>query len=292
MSNVGYTHWCYQCRQQLRLEGVSACPYCGEGFVQELSEISEDVLSNSEDDSTHPIPDLFELMYTLMRQRSPDPRWELMDVVNGFLSQNRMTGGNTSIDVRGRTGLLPEQGWNAFGSGQYVVLNRIPSPSSNGSPGSGPGRADFDDYFMGPGFEAFIEHLSMNDRRGPPPASRSSIDAMPTIRITQAHMHTDSHCPVCKEKFELGSEARQMPCNHIYHTDCIVPWLVQHNSCPVCRLELPPQGNDSTRGSRSRGTGNNVSSSSSSSSSSDYGGSGSRQNQGRRNAWANFWPFH
>lgn len=292
MSNVGFTHWCYQCSRHFRLEGVITCPYCEEGFVEELNEMPEDVHPNSEDDSAHPVPDLFELMYTLMRQRSPDPRLELMDVVNGFLTQSRMAGGNTSIDVRGRSGLLPEQGWNAFGSGQYVVLNRIPSPSSNGGPGSGPRRADFDDYFMGPGFEAFIEHLSTNDRRGPPPASRSSIDAMPTIRITQAHMHTDSHCPVCKEKFELGSEARLMPCNHIYHTDCIVPWLVQHNSCPVCRLELPPHGNDSTRGSRSRGTGNNVSSSSSSSSSSsDYGGSGSRQNQGRRTAWP-FWPFH
>ncbi|KAG0487885.1 hypothetical protein HPP92_006696 [Vanilla planifolia] len=153
----------------------------------------------------------------------------------------------------------------------------------NGGPGFGIRRSNIADYFMGPGLEDLIEHLTMGNHRGPPPAARSSIDAMPTIKIRQRHLRGDSHCPVCKERFELGSEAREMPCKHLYHSDCIVPWLTQHNSCPVCRQELPPNASGdsySRLGSSARGGGS--------------GGSGysegGRRNQGRRNPFSFFWP--
>ncbi|KAF9597249.1 hypothetical protein IFM89_016390 [Coptis chinensis] len=86
------------------------------------------------------------------------------------------------------------------------------------------------------------------------PASKASIESMPTIKITSSFLGRDSVlCAVCKDEFFIDVEAKQLPCNHIYHCECILPWLSQHNSCPVCRFLLPTDENESRR--RSTGTG-------------------------------------
>ncbi|VDM46026.1 unnamed protein product [Toxocara canis] len=48
-------------------------------------------------------------------------------------------------------------------------------------------------------------------------------------------------CPVCICEWERDESVRlvRMPCGHILHERCILPWLKRTNSCPVCRHELP-----------------------------------------------------
>ncbi|CAN4092538.1 unnamed protein product [Withania somnifera] len=277
MSSGSYTHWCHRCRQPILPRGGNCiCPNCGGGFVEELDDMVG-ARSNIEDDPHFGLMDPF-----------PDPRFGIMDALAAVMRQ-RMAGRNPNFDIMTSSGIVPGSG-RGVGSGPWLIFHGQTPVSMtendafgyffNGSPGMGHRRRNFDDL-MGPGLQQLIEQLSMNNRQGPPPASRSAIDALPTVKITQRHLNTDSQCSVCQDNFELGSEARQMPCKHLYHSDCIVPWLVRHNSCPVCRLELPSLAAGSAPANWSSRTGNV------SSGSRDNSG----QNQRRRNPFSFLWPF-
>ncbi|AQK89282.1 RING/U-box superfamily protein [Zea mays] len=60
---------------------------------------------------------------------------------------------------------------------------------------------------------------------------------MPTVEIAGGNGNDDdtASCPVCLEDYAAGERAREMPCRHRFHSNCIVPWLEMHSSCPVCR---------------------------------------------------------
>ena len=42
-------------------------------------------------------------------------------------------------------------------------------------------------------------------------------------------------CSICLEDYEPDTTVRQLPCNHCFHTDCLIPWLKEHRTCPLCR---------------------------------------------------------
>ncbi|KAL6876368.1 hypothetical protein ACP4OV_012940 [Aristida adscensionis] len=45
-------------------------------------------------------------------------------------------------------------------------------------------------------------------------------------------------CSVCLGVFQSGEIVRLLPlCMHLFHIECIDPWLASHPTCPICRSE-------------------------------------------------------
>ncbi|XP_055823332.1 uncharacterized protein LOC129891882 isoform X2 [Solanum dulcamara] len=45
-------------------------------------------------------------------------------------------------------------------------------------------------------------------------------------------------CSICLEDFVPKEMVTVTPCRHMFHEDCIVPWVKSHGSCPVCRFAI------------------------------------------------------
>ena len=254
MSNRA-THWCYACRRPIRLRGQDIiCPNCNDGFIQEISEMggmlnTYGLIEPDFEEHRARRFGMMEAMSSLMRQR--------MAAMDRMAEMDR----NSVFDIHGRQGTSTEHGRRPS-SVPTLIFGSNPAPGPGSDSGNvnvvfsggrrvGIDRPNFSRFLVGPSLEALFEQLLLqNNRQGPAPAPRSAIDSMPVVKISRRHLNDDPQCPVCTDKFELGAEAREMPCKHLYHTDCIIPWLVQHNSCPVCRHPLPSQQSGITNSAR------------------------------------------
>lgn len=285
-SSAAQIYFCYRCDRNVQPTGSGelVCPECGEGFLEEVDYPTPDLPAapsppwnftdgsigaggvgsegpvgvnpsrglplRSRPGNNPGLPHVMEVLSALFQHM------QAPQVLQGAPSdvQDEAGGRTRGTDAGPFHPMQVIQGQmqNVLGGGNIEIF------FDNGT-GTGPRRlaGNLGDYFWGPGLDQLIQQLAENDpnRYGAPPASKSAVEAMPTISITEEHLATDAaQCAVCKDAFEVGAEARQMPCKHIYHSDCILPWLAQHNSCPVCRYEMPTEDPDYDQ-TRARGQG-------------------------------------
>jgi E3 ubiquitin-protein ligase RNF115/126 len=233
-------YFCYQCNLAVSITVSPSndpfCPICHDSFIEELearnpqnpNPLSESVLNDPFDPFSSLFPPLFQISgnfshpeFQIRPELSDQNAFNPFDFLRSHL-QNLHSGGARV---------------------QFVIENNGGEQGGLRFPGG-----NFGDYFIGSGLEQLIQQLAENDpnRYGTPPASKTAIEALPTMKVTEEMMKSEmnNQCAVCKDEFESGEEVKGMPCKHVFHEDCIMPWLKMHNSCPVCRYELPADDPD------------------------------------------------
>ncbi|KAG4982071.1 E3 ubiquitin-protein ligase SGR9, amyloplastic-like [Glycine soja] len=66
-------------------------------------------------------------------------------------------------------------------------------------------------------------------------ASAATVVALPSVEVR----HDGRECVICKEEMGIGRDVCELPCQHLFHWMCILPWLGKRNTCPCCRFRLP-----------------------------------------------------
>ena len=64
-------------------------------------------------------------------------------------------------------------------------------------------------------------------------SSDINIDSLNTLIV--CNELPDNNCSICLEDFKDEDILKKLNCNHIFHKECLTPWLNDHNNCPLCR---------------------------------------------------------
>jgi phosphatidylglycerophosphate synthase len=59
-----------------------------------------------------------------------------------------------------------------------------------------------------------------------------------TFRRSEDLPTAAENCLVCQDMFQENAVVRTLPCFHRFHRACVDQWIVDHATCPTCRLDL------------------------------------------------------
>ncbi|XP_065879640.1 uncharacterized protein [Euphorbia lathyris] len=145
-----------------------------------------------------------------------------------------------------RAGGLGNLEWEVLLNANNLDSNPDRDQDHNAEPYFG----DHDDYIYTSEYEMLFGQFTENESAmmGRPPAAKSVVDKLPSVVLAKEDVENNNAlCAVCKDEINVGERAKQLPCTHRYHGECIVPWLGIRNTCPVCRYELPTDDPDYER---------------------------------------------
>ena len=44
-------------------------------------------------------------------------------------------------------------------------------------------------------------------------------------------------CLICLEIYKIGNQVLYLPCSHLFHSTCIMRWLLKDSKCPICKKD-------------------------------------------------------
>ncbi|KAK3779546.1 hypothetical protein RRG08_045292 [Elysia crispata] len=259
VENPAHRFYCHECNREVQPNIPSyTCSRCNSGFIEEMERPAPPRQPDSR--SADPAAQFTEMLQSAFLEMDPlrtsgsqgtmlgtRHRYNTRQAARShgeggafveLVDEDELRGVAPSAMFHIHTADPGQPGQQTFHGIINYVLQRLGTDLGRGSPlvlHGNPG-----DYAWGAGgldtvISQLLNHL---EGTGAPPAQKEKIESLQRVIIDQPHVDAQLQCAICMEDFELGTEVRKLPCDHMYHSECIVKWLEMHGTCPVCRKDL------------------------------------------------------
>jgi hypothetical protein len=93
-------------------------------------------------------------------------------------------------------------------------------------------------------FRSTTRWLGIHPTSSSPGLQPATPEAIASLESVVIGADNREDCSICLEAFKVGDQAKKLSCKHLFHVSCLLPWLEQRSSCPVCRSSVEdPSGN-------------------------------------------------
>uniref|UniRef100_A0A915Q3X6 RING-type domain-containing protein n=1 Tax=Setaria digitata TaxID=48799 RepID=A0A915Q3X6_9BILA len=237
MSMSMSTYYCHNCQQGVALrdgfkvEGFKdfVCARCGSEFIEELSTDNRSYVSpfgmifgQMISDGTHGNAEVGSSSNAQQQEQNQQPSIRFMH------GPSVVGGDDENIILLFLNQLLT----NLSAQGAQIQLQITRDPNAHGNVLHGP----VADYAWGEGgLDQIVTQLLNQFEGGSTPVDPKLLPNLPMTVVETKHVDSGAQCTTCMETFKKDESVAILECQHIFHRDCILPWLRRHNTCPICR---------------------------------------------------------
>lgn len=121
---------------------------------------------------------------------------------------------------------------NSMGPGSDDLLNHLSQSivvNGTGDVGFFANPASLSSMFMNSNFES--------DAGVPETLSEEEIAALPRFQWEVSPSDDEVVCGICREGLAAGDDVCQLPCQHVFHHQCVATWFRRAANCPLCRSD-------------------------------------------------------
>lgn len=64
------------------------------------------------------------------------------------------------------------------------------------------------------------------------------VKRYPNVTPEQLRTYADTICIICREEMNADNQVKKLPCDHIFHKNCLRSWFQRQQTCPTCRTSI------------------------------------------------------